>query len=156
VAGEERNSAGLIVRKIRIEVVGDCPEGRHAERVTIYTDDPDYRDLAVPVTIFKQARQRIAASPSQVTFLMFPGQPVSAHLLRIQDRDNQEVVVDKVEADHPALLCQWAQGPGTLATVKVRVDPSRLDEAALHTLVQVHVSRPVPETVLIPITCTRR
>jgi hypothetical protein len=156
VAGEERNAAGQIVRKVRIEVAGDGPEGRHAERVTIYTDDPGYGELVVPVTIVKQSRQRVAASPSQVTFLMSPGRPVPARMVLIRDRDNQDVILDKVEADHPAVVCQWAQGPGTMATVKVRVDPSRLEEEALHTFVQVHVRKPAPETVLIPVTCSRR
>jgi hypothetical protein len=156
VAGDERNAGGQVVRKVRVELAGDCPDGRHAVRVTIFTDDPGYPELTVPVTIVKQARQRIAASPSQVTFLTSPGQAVPARIVLVRDRDNQEVVVDKVETDHPAVICQWAQGPGTMATVKVRVDPTRLHEESLHTLFQVHVRKPVPETVLIPVTCTRR
>ena len=50
-----RDASGHWIRKVRVELAADCPEGRHDELVDIFTDDPDHRDLRVPVTIVKRA-----------------------------------------------------------------------------------------------------
>ena len=49
------DASGHWLGKVRVAIAADCPEGRHNERVDIFTDDPDYRDLRIPVTIVKRA-----------------------------------------------------------------------------------------------------
>jgi hypothetical protein len=56
VHGTERDAGGHQVWRIRLDVAGDCPTGRHDEYLVIDTSDPGYRDLKVPVTIIKRAR----------------------------------------------------------------------------------------------------
>jgi hypothetical protein len=147
-----RDPSGHAVQKIHLAVTEECPEGRHEEFLQIFTDDPGYRDLKVPITVVKRARQRLAATPGEVTLTAPPGQPVPSRIVLIRDSDDQGVVIDKVEADDPAVTCRWAQGPNRMATVRVRVDRAQVRGDGLHATVQVHVSKPQPDVLLIPIT----
>jgi hypothetical protein len=154
VVEEFRDGMGHLVRRINLEVGEDYPEGRHDEVLNILTDDPTYKDLRVPVTIYKRSRQRLSAAPSPVTLFAPSGQPVPSRIVLIRDVENEPVAVERVTADDPAVVCQWAQGPGNGATVKIYVDRSKVTGQALRSTVQVHVSRPVQETVTIPVSCT--
>ncbi|MBV9125383.1 MAG: DUF1573 domain-containing protein, partial [Planctomycetes bacterium] len=154
LAGESRDAAGHPVRKIVVEVAGDYPEGRHDETLVIYTDDPLYRELKVPVNILKHLRQRLTALPDQVTLKAPPGQPVPARIVLVRDRDQQPVEVASVDTDDPAVACQWARGPGAMATVKIKVDRSKIQGTTLQTAIHVHVSKPAAQEVVIPVVCT--
>lgn len=141
-------------RQIRLEVADDYPEGRHDEVLALYTDDPDYPELKVPVTILKRLPQRFSATPAEVSLTAPAGQPIPSRIVLIRDKDNESVTVDRVVADDPAIACRWAPGPNTMATVKITVDRRRLYGSSLHSAVHVHLSKPVAETLTIPVTCT--
>jgi hypothetical protein len=49
VAGE----FGGFVGKIQVHITDAMPEGRHEESIVIYTDDPVYGEMRVPVTVVK-------------------------------------------------------------------------------------------------------
>jgi hypothetical protein len=154
LAGEFQDAAKHRVRKIRLGVTENYPTGRHTESVAIFTDDPDYRELKVPVTVIKQARQRIAVSPNQVTLVAPTGQPIPSRVLLVRDIENQQVAVDQVVGDHPAIRCQWAQGPAAMATVKIVVDRTGVVGGVLQSNVHIHVRAPNQETLTVPVTCT--
>jgi hypothetical protein len=154
VTGDGRDPLGHQVRKISLEVTGDFPEGRHDEALSIYTDDPGYPELKVPVTVVKRSRQRLAVRPSRVTLVAPPGQPAPARMVLVQAPDNRPVVVERVEADDPAVACRWAPGPGAMATVKVEVDRNRVRGETLQATVRIHVSKPAPQEVTVPVLCT--
>ncbi len=145
-----RDAEGHWARRIKVEVGSDYPEGRRDEVLSIVTDDPMYRELRVPVTVVKRPRQRVTASPAEVVFRAAAGQPVPSQTVRVRDADNRAVVVDRVEADDPALVCTWAPGPGAMATVKLRAD--RAAGGRLQTTVRVHLSKPEVQTLTIPVT----
>lgn len=149
-----RDLQGHWVGKVRLDLAADFPEGRHAETVSIYTSDAGYAELKVPVTIVKRARQRLSAAPALVTLLAPRGQPVPSRIVLIRDANDQQVVVDQITADDPAVVCQWAQGPNNLATVRVTVDRTRVPGDHLSSAVHVRLRQPVAETVTIPVSCT--
>ena len=76
----------------------------------IFTDDPDHRDLRVPVTIVKRACQRITAMPNEVTLTAPPGQPIASRIVLIRDTKDKAVVVERVVADDAAIVCTWGTG----------------------------------------------
>lgn len=152
VVGEARDAAGHLVRTIRINIADDFPEGRHEETLTIYTDDPTYRDLRVPVTIIKRPRQRVTATPAEATMLAQPGEPLPSRIVLLRDNQNEPVDIQEITTSDPAITCTWARGPGSHATLRIRVDRSRLKEEGLKGSVEVRVSKPVAETVSIPVT----
>ncbi|HZT82311.1 MAG TPA: DUF1573 domain-containing protein [Gemmataceae bacterium] len=154
VAEAYRDPLGHLVRKISLEVAPDFPEGKHEETLDILTDDPDYRDLRVPVTVFKRSKQQVTAVPPAVSVTAPAGQPVPSRIIRLRDNDNQPVVVEGVTSDHPAVSCQWAGGPGNSATLRVTVDRARVPGGTLRANVRVQTAAPARETITIPVTCT--
>jgi hypothetical protein len=154
VTEQSRDAAGHWLCKVRLEVAGDYPEGRGQQILDIVTDDPTYRDLRVPLTVVKRGRQRLSASPSPVSLFAPAGQEVASRIVLVRDAADQPVIVDQVTADDPAIRCRWAEGPNHLATVKVQVDRSRATGGTLRSAIHVHVSKPVDESLVVPVTCT--
>jgi hypothetical protein len=148
---EFRDGFGRLVRKISLEVAADFPEGRHEEVLDIFTDDATYKDLKVPVTIVKRARQRISATPSSVSLLVPAGQAAPARIVQIRDNESGAVLIDKVTTTDDAILCQWARGPNNLATLRISVDRSLIHDESWRGSLQVHILKPVEETLTIPV-----
>ncbi len=153
VTGQRRDAGGGRVCAVRLDVDAGYPEGRHDEVVDLVTDDPEYRTLRVPVTVVRRTRRRLAATPDAVELRAAAGQEFPSRIVLLRDADGQPVVIERVTADDPALVCTWAEGPGALATVRVRVDRSRLPAAGLRSAIHVTTRRPVAETVTVPVTC---
>jgi Protein of unknown function (DUF1573) len=143
------------VHRVRIEVTPSLPQGRHAEVLTIVTDDPVYRELRVPVTVVKRPRQGVRASPSSISIAMLKGQPAPSRIVLLRPNGDGEVEVDRVETDNPAVTCHWAKGPGKMATLKVGVDHARV-QGSFRSTVRVHVRQPAPCVLTIPVVCTGR
>jgi hypothetical protein len=153
VTEQGHDAEGHWVCKMHLAVIEDCPQGRHEETVHIYTNDAAYRELKVSVTIVKRPQQRVSAVPGQVSLTAAVGQPFPSRLVVIRDSENQQVHIERVVADDPAISCQWAQGPQNMATLKVRVERAKLHGAHLQSAVHVEISQPVPQTLTIPVTC---
>jgi Protein of unknown function (DUF1573) len=148
------DAGGRRAQKIELTVAEACPAGQYADEVCIDTDDPDYKELRIPLRIVKKAPATGAeAVPGSVTLRFAKEQAVASSLVRVRDAGGQEVVVDKVECDHPAVACKWAAGPGTMATVRVTVDLAKANAAGV-AVVTVRRKGPVPETILIPVSWT--
>jgi hypothetical protein len=148
------DAAGHRLCKIRLDVGDDYPVGRQEETVDLVTDDAAYRTLKVPVTIVKRGRERVTVSPDEVTMHGDKGQPVASQLLRVRDSANEGIVVERVTADDPALTCSWAAGPNTMATVKIRLDRTRVAGTTLKSAIHIEVSKPERRTLTVPVTCT--
>ena len=151
-AGESPDAA----RRIRLDVADDFPEGKHQVVVAIYTNDPDYRELKVPVTVVKQAPHRLTVTPGRVDLLASAGQAVPSRVVLVRSSDKEAVVIETLTADHPAIKCRWTSGPGTMATVKITADRALLTEESLQSAVQIKIARPVAETLTVPVSCTRK
>lgn len=149
----QRDAAGRWRRPIQIEVLEDCPEGTHQETLRICTSDPLYSELKVPFTIVKRARRLVSAAPASVVLSQSAEQPLPSRVILLSAADDREVHIDRVESDHPALACRWAQGPGHQATLKIRVDRKQFPGDRLRAAVRVHLSQPADETITIPVSC---
>jgi hypothetical protein len=155
--GEPRQDpAGGWTRSIQVEVAADCPAGRHDAVLRILADDATYPELNVPVTIVKRSPTEVRAAPDAVTLFGAAKEPLPAHIVLLSAPGDQEVAIEHIECDNPAVQCHWASGPGNRATLKFRIDAARLRGNALRTEVRVHLTRPTLQTVTIPVTCTLR
>ena len=148
-----RDAQGHAVCVVWLDVAADYPEGRHEEVAALFTDDPAYAELKVNATINKRARQRVTATPAEVTLSAPAGQPLPSRIVLIRDSENDKVVIDTVTADNPGLVCRWAAGPDEMATVKVQVDAAKLTTPS--GVVSVDLSRPADQVVTIPASITR-
>jgi hypothetical protein len=136
-------------------VVGEAfPEGRFEEALALYTDDPAYREIKVPVLVLKRNRQQLAATPSEVNLQVPPGQAIPSRIVLLRDPENRGVAVESILADDPAISSLWAPGPNNMATLRIKVDRALLQGNSLQSAVHVQISKPVRETLTIPVTCT--
>jgi hypothetical protein len=137
-AGVMPGKDGVI--KIALEINGSALTASHQEEMlNIYTDDPFYRHLQVPITLTKAARPSASATPPRIEIL-----GAGSQLVRLRGTGDQVVRVDKMEANHPALKCTWASGPGNDATLKI----ATLMAIDADTQVRVHIGASV---IVIPV-----
>jgi hypothetical protein len=148
-----RNDAGHWVRSIQVEVLADCPQGTHEEMLRICTSDPEYPELKVPFTIVKRARQQVHAAPAEVSLSAAAGHPPPSRIVLLSAADDREVLIERVESDHDAITCRWAQGPGHRATLKIHIDRARIKGDHLQSAVHVHLRGPSSQTITIPVSC---
>lgn len=127
--------------KVTLEVSGAAlTRARQEEVLSIYTDDPNYRQLQVPITLTKVERAAISATPARVELA-----GSGAQLVRLRSANDQAIRVDRIETDHPSLKCTWAAGPGNDATLKIAAGASGESQSS----VRVHVGGAI---VTIPVT----
>jgi hypothetical protein len=155
-AEPRRDADGHTVCTIQLDVAPDFPEGRHDETLFIYTNDADFRELKVPVTVVMKQRLTVCATPEQVTAAAEKDQPLPSRLVRLRGPDEGAIEIQSIDADHPAIRCTWMSGPENMATVKVTFDRTKIDGEALHSAIHVHVVKPAPQTLSIPVNCTLR
>jgi hypothetical protein len=116
------------------------------EMLNIYTDDPHYRHLQVPITLTKAQRAEVSATPSMVEVTGSGSQ-----LVRLRGAGEQMVRIERADADHPALKCTWAAGPGNDATLKIVVNAALLSTPNALASVRVQLAAPAGATLTIPI-----
>jgi hypothetical protein len=149
-----RDDQGRWCRAVRVEVLPDCPEGRHEAVLHLLTNDPTYAVLNVPLTVTKRSRAGVRATPEAVSVSAAGAGPLPARIVLLDGADGRPVAVERVEADDPAVRCSWAAGPGPRATLKVQIDRARVAGPILQTAVRVHLGGPTPQTLTVPVTCT--
>jgi hypothetical protein len=154
VGEPRRDPAGHWARALQVEVAADCPPGRHDAVLRILAEDATYPELNVPVTIVQHSATEVRAAPEAVSLSGPAGQPLPSRIVLLSAPGDQEVAVEHIECDHPAVQCRWAPGPGRRATLKVQVDAARVPGDMLRTEVRVHLTRPSLQAITIPITCT--
>ena len=154
LTGQERDNFGHPVYKVELMVDDNIAEGRHEEFVSLFTNDSDYREIKVPVTIVKRSRQRVTATPSRIELSLRSGASLPGRTVLIRDRENQEVEVESAAADSPAIACRWAKGPGTMTTLRVQVDRNKVQDPTGQTTVRVQIIKPTRQVLLIPVLVT--
>jgi hypothetical protein len=154
ISEPQRNRQGQVTHKITLTVAAELPEGRYDESIEIITDDAAYPSLKVPVTVVKRSQQRYTATPREVALSAPSMQPIPSRIVLLRDSQNQQVPVEKVVVDHPAITCRWAQGPGTNATLKIGVDHTKVTDKLLNSAVHIHLAGAAKETITIPVTVT--
>jgi Protein of unknown function (DUF1573) len=140
-------------RTIQVEATEAFPEGRHEEMIQLFSNDAEFRELKIPVSIIKRSHQRVQALPGEVSLVGKADQPLPSRLVVLSGADDQEVVVEGVEAGDPAIRCQWARGPGKRSTLKIVIDPDQVHSGSLSSAVKVLLSKPAGEQVTIPVRC---
>jgi Protein of unknown function (DUF1573) len=152
----QRNDGGEAVRAIGLEVLPEFPEGRHEETIQIYTSDPEYRELKIPVTIIKRRKNTVSASPDELAVSSAAGEAIPSRIVLLRATDDQDVVTDRVECDSPAVSCQTAAGPGHRATLKIQIDRTKITGDALQCNVKVLLKQPAGQVVSVPVAWSQK
>jgi hypothetical protein len=132
------------VTKVLLEVSrSDLTAVRQEAMLNIYGDDPNYRQLQVPITLIKANRAEVTASPDKVEITS------GSQLVRFRASGDKTVRIEKAEADDPAIRCTWAPGPGDDATLKITADPAKA--ASGNARVTIHFRTPADHSMVIPV-----
>ena len=130
LTGEVRRTAadgaGHRAITVALSLGAGCPAGRHEETVVMLTDDPQYRELTMPVTVVKRPKQAVDRLAGVGVAGRAGGRPVPSRIVLLRPAGDEPVVVERVEADHPAVVCTWAAGPDGCATLSVGIDRAKL------------------------------
>src|SRR5262249_59329 len=101
------NSQGQRIQQVRVTVLESCPPGHFMEPIILLTDDPEYRELRVPLVVTRKVPGQAVAVPEQLDLRLARGQSAASGLIRLRAPDEKAVVVARIETDHPALRCKW-------------------------------------------------
>jgi hypothetical protein len=145
-----RDPEGRWIGRIQLDVTAALAPGRHSAALSIYTDDPVYRRLEVPVTIIKESARSITAIPEAVVLGPAAGESASA-LVRLHSLNDRAVRISKIETGHPALTFTWAAGPGSDVTLRLHFDPARWTGGDTGATAQIHLDSPMREVLPLPV-----
>jgi hypothetical protein len=149
-----RDKSGQWSRSIQFEVLPDYPEGRRDETLSIFTGDPSYPELRVPMTVVKRSRQQVSATPTSVTWNGPLSQPLPSRTVLLRVPDDQELAVEKVEGDHPAIQCHWAAASRQTVTIKLQLDRTKLAGESMQSFIKIQLHKPAAQTLTVPVTWT--
>jgi hypothetical protein len=150
-----RDAEGRQVQAVQLNVLAALSEGRHEETLSLYTDDPRHAELRMPFTVVKRSAAKVSAAPAAVTVTAALGAAPPSRIVLLRPSGGEAVQLERVEADHPAVRCTWAAGPGTNATLKIAFDAAKLPAEGVQGFVRAVLREPKGESVLIPFTCSR-
>lgn len=125
-------------QRIRLTANADGPTGVQSAVAWFTTDDPQYPQIRVPVTLNSPAKTRVTASPSALLLEGLTGR------ILLRDSEGQPVQVDRVETVGPYA----ATVSGAVVTVSMTKANGVLPSPGK---VIVHVVKPVIETISISV-----
>ncbi|MGF1578770.1 MAG: DUF1573 domain-containing protein [Gemmataceae bacterium] len=148
---ERTKENGRWLTPVELDVTQALPDGTHREYLVLYTDDVEYRELKVPVTIVKgSGRATVAPKRLYVTLKRDKTNPTKLLVVRSPNSD-QQVVIKDVLTHHPAVQCKWNAKSKTTAVVKVTFDPKRVRSGGFQTSVQIILSQPSASVLTVRI-----
>jgi hypothetical protein len=131
------------VTKVILEVSrSTLTASRQEETLNIYTNDPNYRQLQVPITLSQANRAKVSATPDKVEII-----GAGSQLVRLRAAGDKTVRIQKAEADQPLVHCTWAMGPGNDATLKISAASPHVGVVN----VRVQLAEPAGEIVSVPV-----
>lgn len=127
---------------LRLTASADGPPGVQSAFAWFTTNDPEYPQVKIPVTVNIPAKQRIVASPSVIDIAAGG----SARIL-LRDQDGYPVTIDLCTVDGPLTTSIISNSPSA-AIVAVRcIKDAKPNDATLH----IKVREPVSQVISVPV-----
>lgn len=142
-------SAGVRTQPIDLTVTAAYPVGRVDETIVLLTDDPECRELRVPVRVVKRSPESVVATPAVIDLNLPRDRAEASRLIQLRAPNGAMVRIDRVEAGHPQVRAKWSDSAGTVATVRVIV--ASQGEPAGTTDVRVILAEPAGQVVVVPV-----
>jgi hypothetical protein len=139
---------------VTIKLSADVPAGQYDESVVLYSDDPEYPELRVPVRVSKRAPGSVVASPESVTLRFAEGQGELSALVQLRGANGLAVEVQSAEGDTPAVAVKASTGRCAAAVVRVTIPASAADQPGA-CKVRVKFAEPAGAELVIPVAWTR-
>ncbi len=133
--------------KIHIDVAASSLRSiREEATLAITTNDPDYRQLVIPITLIKASETPVQAVPQRV---IIHGERPSS-LVRLRSPGGRPIVIESATCSLPGVKLTWANGSEVGATLRVTFSASIPNAGPLPSI-EVRCSEPAGATVTIPL-----
>jgi len=142
------------VQQVEVTIRETLPAGKHAEVLVLQTDDPDYREFRVPITIDRAGPGQARATPERLDLRLARDQKTASGIVRLRDPEDRPIIVDRIEADHPVLQTKAVSGPGNQATLRLGVELPA-DGLGGSATVRVFLREPQAQMIVIPVSWRR-
>lgn len=147
-----RDPEGRWTCKVLLNVTPDGPDGRRDEILSIYTDDPEYRELRVPITLVKRTGKDVTATPASLSISVERGLPIPSQRILVRSRDGRPVSIERVDVNERFFKVSWSQGEHPTATVRIAVDKGVVEGGEFITVLHVHIDKPTRDVIAVPVT----
>ena len=143
-------SQGQIVHAVDLTIASGFPVGTSEEVIRLRTNDVEYPQLEIPVTVVKSGRYRsypekLHISPEQLS----ASQPLERRL-RVRDQQGEPVRIAAVDCQTPGIRCTWDRAATRLPEVRVEMAAVLLaSDAPKH--LRIRLVEPQPVTLVVPI-----
>lgn len=114
---------------VTVQLLANAPAGHRDEVVVLYTDDPAYPELRVPVRVQKHATATVRVVPEEVNLRLAAGQMEASALVQLRSRDGQDIAITHVESDFPGVLLKHSDGRGAVATLRITIPENLTTQA---------------------------
>ncbi|MCS6975931.1 MAG: hypothetical protein NZM31_02820 [Gemmatales bacterium] len=153
-----RDPLGRMVWSLAVSIGAELPPGQHHEVLTLHTDDPQHRELRIPISVVRRGgtAQRIQALPEQLDVVVSAAQPEVKRLVTLRDRQGGPLAIEYVLTSDEALSCRMTTGSGGTPAVEITVSAAKMKSDRLVTRIVVHLSEPKGEKVIIPVRVVRQ
>ncbi len=141
------NAEGQRTQQVQVTVLENCPQGHFTDSLVLVTDDSEYRELRVPLTVTRRAA---GFAPEQLDLRLATGQNAASGLVRLRTADDKQVVIDRIEPENRDLRVKWAAGPGSMATLRLGVELQGAPTSGMSS-VKVYLKEPKEQVIVIPI-----
>jgi hypothetical protein len=144
------NSHKQRIQQVQVTVLETIPAGHSMFPLVFLTDDPDYRELRVPLMVTRRAAGEAVATPDVLDLRLAKGQKAASGLVRLRVPDDKPLEVDRIEADNSVVRFKSATGPGQMVTLRIGVE---LEGARVSGLASVKVvlKEPKGQVIVIPV-----
>jgi hypothetical protein len=136
-------------QSVTVKLSAAAPAGHRDEVVVLYTDDPAYPELRVPVRVLKRAAGGVTVTPESVSLRLAAGQTEVSTLVQLRSPDGKAVGIAGANSDLPGVDVKCSTGSGPVATVRITI-PERVASQPGRCTVRVRLNEPGGE-VAIPV-----
>jgi hypothetical protein len=135
--------------QVRVHLADGCPAGEHDATVSLWTDDPEYREIRLPVLVVRRAPQQVTVFPEELIFEPVADRP-SSQMIQLRSRQHQPVRIAEVDSDHPALRWKYPEQASRSSAVRISLEPAVAGPSG-QALLRIRLAEPVVETILVPV-----
>ncbi len=135
---------------VTVKLSEDVPAGHRDETIILQTDDPDYRELRIPVRVLKRIAGAVVASPESVSVRFGNDQSEISTLVQLRRADGKPFSISSTDSDHPGVTVKSSKEIGTVGVVRITITESSAVQSG-SCKVRVKVAETPGQDVEIPV-----
>jgi hypothetical protein len=122
----------------------------YSETLTLATQDRDYPDFRIPVTIVKRSAATLNVTPDRFVIRFATGESSKSGVVQLRDPSGQALAIASATCAQPGVSLTFSQGTLPVATVKATIDLEKAGKTGTAEVV-VALSSPAGQSVTIPL-----